>query len=72
MSPDPVAPETPMTPTLTLSGLEAVYDTLAEALDRAPPDKTELLLVKLALLLAQDLGDAARFGALVDSALQDL
>lgn len=57
---------------LTLSGLEAVYDCLAETLDQAPPEQSELLLVKLALLLAQDLGDADRFAALARSALQDL
>ena len=61
-----------MHPTLTLSGLEAVYDCLAETLDQAPPEKAELLLVKLALLLAQDLGDADRFAALAQAALQDL
>jgi hypothetical protein len=31
-----------------------------------------LLLVKLALLLAQDLGDAPRFAALAQAAQQDL
>lgn len=61
-----------MPQTLTLSGLEAVYDGLAETLDQAPPEKAELLLVKLALLLAQDLGDADRFAALARTALQDL
>lgn len=61
-----------MSPTLTLSGLEAVYDCLAETLDQAPPEKSELLLVKLALLLAQDLGDEDRFAALARTALQDL
>ncbi len=57
---------------LSLPGLEAVYDTLAETLDQAPADKTELLLVKLALLLAQDLGDPARFAELALIALRDL
>lgn len=57
---------------LTVPGLEAVYDTLAETLDQAPDGKTELLLVKLALLLAQDLGDPARFAELARGALDDL
>ena len=57
---------------LTLPGLEAVYDTLAETLDQAPEGKTELLLVKLALLLAQDLGDPARVAELARNALADL
>ena len=33
--------------TLTLPGLEAVYDALALAIDEAGPDKAELFLVKL-------------------------
>ena len=44
---------------LDIAGLETVYDLLATAIDRAGPDKTELFLVKLALLNAQALGDAA-------------
>jgi hypothetical protein len=61
-----------MATALTLPALEAVYDTLAETLDRVPPAQRELLLVKLALLLAQDLGDASRFAALAQAAQQDL
>lgn len=57
---------------LTLPGLEAVYDTLAETLDQAPDGKAELLLVKLALLLAQELGEPARFAELARRALDDL
>jgi hypothetical protein len=61
-----------MSTPLTLPGLEAVYDQLAQTLDAAPAGTGELLLVKLALLLAQDLGDAERFAALCRTALQDL
>ena len=57
---------------LTLPDLEKVYDLLAEAIDAVPADKTELLLVKLALLLAQDLGDRERFAALTVVAKRDL
>ena len=57
---------------LSLPDLEQVYDLLAEAIDAAPADKTELLLVKLALLLAQDLGDRERFASLIQVALRDL
>ena len=60
------------TPTLNLPGLEAVYDALAQAIDQAGPERTELLLVKLALLNANALGDAAMFQAQVDAALKDL
>lgn len=57
---------------LPLQGLETVYDTLAQAIDQAGPEKSELFLVKLALLNAQRLGDAALFAQQVQAALQDL
>ncbi|HWS05507.1 MAG TPA: DUF2783 domain-containing protein [Burkholderiaceae bacterium] len=58
--------------TLTLPGLESVYDALATAIDQAGPDKAELFLVKLALLNAQALGDADAFRRQIDAALRDL
>lgn len=58
--------------TLTIPGLEAVYDALANALDQAGPDKSELFLVKLALLNASALGDAQAFEAQIAAALRDL
>lgn len=63
-----------MTPprSLTISGLETVYDLLATAIDEAGPDKSELLLVKLALLNANALGDAELFRAHLASAAADL
>jgi hypothetical protein len=57
---------------LSLADLESTYDLLAEAIDNAPAGTTELLLTKLALLLANELGDVARVRALVQSALADL
>lgn len=60
-----------MTP-ISIPDLEQTYDTLALAIDQAGAAKSELFLVKLALLLANELNDARRFGALCDSALQDL
>jgi hypothetical protein len=60
------------TPALDIAGLEAVYDRLAQAIDQAGPDKSELFLVKLALLNAQALGNAEVFAAQVQTALQDL
>lgn len=59
-------------PELDLTGLEDIYDHLAHALDQADPDRSTLFLVKLALLNAQAMGDASRFKAQVQSALQDL
>ena len=58
--------------TLTIAGLETVYDQLAEAIDQAGPQKSELFLVKLALLNAQALADTQRFGQQLQAALQDL
>ena len=61
-----------MNQALSLPGLEAVYDTLARAIDQAGDGKAELFLVKLALLNAQALGDDAVFQQHVQMALQDL
>ncbi|MFD0668628.1 DUF2783 domain-containing protein [Ramlibacter sp. MAHUQ-53] len=57
---------------LPIAGLEQVYDRLAAAIDQAGPEKSELFLVKLALLNANALADAARFDAQVQAALKDL
>ena len=59
-------------PTLTIGGLEAVYDALANALDQAGTDKAQLFLVKLALLNANALADEDLFQQHINSALQDL
>jgi hypothetical protein len=60
------------TQTLTVPGLEQVYDQLATAIDAVGPDKTELFLVKLALMNANALADPALFQAHIDAALKDL
>jgi hypothetical protein len=57
---------------LTIPDLETVYDALAAAIDDAGPEKSELLLVKLALLNANALGDAELFQRHLQAALQDL
>ncbi len=57
---------------LTIDGLETVYDALATAIDQAGKDKTELFLVKLALLNAHALGDAELFQQQLKAALLDL
>jgi hypothetical protein len=62
----------PSDKTLSIDGLETVYDALAQAIDAAGPDKAQLFLVKLALLNANALADAAPFLAHVDIALKDL
>jgi hypothetical protein len=57
---------------LTIDGLETVYDALATAIDQAGPDKAQLFLVKLALLNANALGDAALMQQQITTALLDL
>jgi hypothetical protein len=57
---------------LTIPGLETVYDALASAIDEAGADKTELFLVKLALLNANALGHPERFEQHLRAALRDL
>ena len=59
-------------PTLTIGGLESVYDALATALDQAGTDKAQLFLVKLALLNANALADEDLFQQHLHAALQDL
>ena len=63
-----------MNPNLTLdiAGLEQVYDRLATAIDEAGPEKSELFLVKLALLNAKALGQAHIFENQIALALKDL
>jgi len=58
--------------TLDIAGLEQVYDRLATAIDEAGPEKSELFLVKLALLNAKALGQPDLFEAQVEAALKDL
>lgn len=60
------------TPALTVPDLEQVYDRLATAIDAVGPDRTELFLVKLALLNANALADPAVFQAHIDAARKDL
>lgn len=52
--------------------LERLYDVLAQAIDEAGPEKSELFLAKLALLLADALDDAGKACQLVRNALDDL
>ena len=62
-----------MTPQgLSIGGLETAYDQLATAIDNVGQEKSELFLVKLALLAAQELGDEAAFGDLIQRAQKDL
>ena len=60
------------TNTLDIAGLETVYDQLATAIDAVGAEKSELLLVKLALLAANQLGDAGQFAEMLAVARRDL
>lgn len=68
---NPAAPNTAAARTLTTADLEQVYDDLASAVDDAG-EHSEKMLAKLALLLAQALGDATRVRACIVAAAQDL
>ena len=57
---------------LGIAGLESVYDVLASAIHQAGSQKSELFLVKLALLNANALGSAERIGQHIAAALRDI
>lgn len=57
---------------LTIAELETVYDSLAEAIDRAGSEKTALFLVKLALLNANTMANPEVFHQHIESALENL
>jgi len=59
-------------PTLSVASLEVIYDCLADAINAAGEEKDALFLTKLALLMANQLGDEAQVRALIEQALQDL
>jgi hypothetical protein len=56
---------------LPVDDLEALWEALARAVDAAG-DRSELFLAKLALLLADRLGDRAAAEAAIAAALRDL
>jgi hypothetical protein len=56
---------------MTPDALEQVYEALATELDAAG-DRRELLLAKLALLMAEEIGDAGRVIALLKAAAANL
>lgn len=57
---------------LSVPQLERVYEELAGAIDQVGEAQTPMFLVKLALLSAQEIGDADRVVKLIESALADL
>ncbi|EAV44566.1 hypothetical protein SIAM614_06798 [Roseibium aggregatum IAM 12614] len=57
---------------MTPADLETVYEALAEQLDAIGPDRRELYLAKLALLLVHEIADAGRARSLVADAASNL
>lgn len=57
---------------ISTTELENVFDALAEGIDRATPEKSELFLTKLVLLLANELETADAVIRGIEAALQDL
>lgn len=72
--PDTYCPDRPMTrnPDTLLADTEALYDLLAQAIDQAGADKTELFLTKLALLQAHAIGHLPSVQQHIEAALRDL
>jgi Protein of unknown function (DUF2783) len=58
--------------TMPFTDLERIYEKLAGAIDRAGPERESLMLAKLALALANRLGDAVAVEACIDMAIEDL
>ena len=52
--------------------MEDVYAALAEGIDRHGPQASEMFLAKVALLLAEDSGDAARALHLIADAQRNM
>ena len=57
---------------MTFDDLEAAYEALAVAIDTAGEHREDLFLTRLALVLANELGDIAIFRRAVGTALEDL
>ena len=51
---------------------EIAYETLATAIDSAGPEREALFLTRLALVLANELGDIAAFRSAITTALDGL
>lgn len=58
----------PQASRLAEGAIETLFDQLSRAVDRAGPDGESLFLAKLALLMAEEIGDPARVAALIAAA----
>jgi len=57
---------------MTPTDVETVYHALALKLDSVGEEKSEMFLIKLALLVSHELGDATRVVSLIDEAERNL
>ena len=57
---------------MPFENFETAYETLATAIDQAGPAREALFLTRLALVLAQKLGDVAAFRTAIETALDGL
>jgi hypothetical protein len=57
---------------MSIAEIEEVYDLIAEAIDKAGPEKTALFLAKLSLALANLVGDGKAVASAVLAAGRDL
>lgn len=71
-TPQTTAPTPASTQALTIAGLEDVYDALATAIDQVGSEKSELFLVKLALLNANALANPQTVKDHIAAALRDV
>jgi hypothetical protein len=56
----------------TFTALETIYERLAVAIDAAGPDKSQVFLAKLALMLSREIEDPKTVMAAIDACLKDL
>jgi hypothetical protein len=61
-----------MSQPLSAEALERIFAALSEAIDRTGPERAPLLLARLALLLAGEVGDEGRVLTLVKDAEKSL
>jgi hypothetical protein len=57
---------------MTPANLETVYEAMAEQLDAIAPDKRELFMAKLVLLLSHDLADPEKVRTHIRDAAENL
>ena len=53
---------------MTPTDVETIYAALAETIDRVTPEKSELFLAKLALLMAHEINDVDHVRTLIQNA----